>query len=81
MVMWFNHMIALIITFNNILVSLLISLIYHLFLLDNIPNILNLIYLLLKISFFLLYYWNILAHYCIVKKYINILFYYNFDFY
>ena len=49
-------MIALIIISNDILLNLLISLTYHLFLLNYISNILNFIYLLLEIGFFLLHY-------------------------
>ena len=45
-------MIVLVIISNNILLNLLITLIYHLFLLDYISIILNFIYLLLEISFF-----------------------------
>ena len=46
----------LIITSNNIWLSPLIALIYNLSLLDYIFNRPNFIYLLLRISFFLLYY-------------------------
>ena len=52
-----RYMILLVIISNNILLSLLITLTYYLFLPDYIPNILNLIYLLLRISLF----------YCITK--------------
>ena len=52
-------MIALSIIFNDILLSLSIILIYHLFLLNHIFNVLNLIYLLLEIGFF----------YCIIEIY------------
>ena len=50
------YMIILVITFNNIQLSLSIIFIYHIFLSDYIPNILNLIYLILEISFLLLHY-------------------------
>lgn len=45
-------MIVLVIIFIYILLSLPIAFIYHLFLLDYIKNIANLIHLLLQISFF-----------------------------
>ena len=48
-------MILLIITSNNILLSLLIIFIYYLFLFNYIPNISNFIHLLLRINFFLLH--------------------------
>ena len=68
-------MILLVITSNNILLSLLIVLNYHLFLPDYISNILKLIYLLLEISFFLLYYWNASACYYIIEKRASLLCY------
>ena len=68
-------MISLVITSNNILLSLPIAFTYHLFLPDYIFNIPNLIHQLLEISFFSLHCWNILAPYCIVEKRTNLSFY------
>ena len=61
----------LIITFNNILLSLSIVLIYQFILIGFFFNILNLIYLLLKLVF--LYY--------IIEKYICLFFYYKYNLY
>ena len=75
------HMILLVIIFNNISLSLLIAFIYH-FISDSLfLNILNLIYLLLKISFSLLYCWNIFARYYIIEKFTSLSSYRNFDIY
>ena len=75
------HMIAFILISYIILLSLLVVLIYHLFLPDYISIISNFIDILIKIDFFLLYYWNIPARYYIIEKCISLSFYYNFDFY
>ena len=53
---WSYHMIILVITSNDISLSLLIALIYYLFLLNYIFDILNPIYLLLEIGFLSLHY-------------------------
>ena len=55
MVIWSHYMIVLIIIPNNIFLNLPITFTYHFNLLDYIPNISNLIYLLLEISFLLLH--------------------------
>ena len=79
--LWFYHKITFVITFHNILLSLLIVLTYFLFLPDYIPNILNLIYLLLGIGFFLLHCWKTLNYYHIIEKRTSFSSYCNFDFY
>ena len=72
MATWSHHVIALVITSNDILLSLPITLIYYLFLPDYIPNIPNLIYLLLETGFPSLHCWNAPARYCIVEKHISL---------
>ena len=75
------YVIILVIIFSNILLNLLITFIYYLFLPDFIFNILNLIYLLLGINLLILHYKNISACYYIIKKCISLSFYCNFNFY
>lgn len=56
-----RHVILFIITSNDISLNLLIALIYYLFLLNYILDILNFIHLFLEISFFLLHCGSALA--------------------
>ena len=70
--MWARYVILLVITFNNISLSLLIAFIYHIFLPDYIPNMLNLTHQLFGIGFFLLHYWNARACHLIIEKCTNL---------